>query len=291
MDHSWRWPARLILGIGLLIVLGGLAIGYGNLKLVLFGVPAPAAVTEIRQEGSMYAPVFRFRLPSGEWHDAKALGSGTPEFAVGDDVTVFYAPNDPNDFVADTFEQIWLSAIIVTGFGCFWLIFGLVAWGLSRSIDLAVLGERAFGTIAAVAAVLGIVTTWNAWTRYGSGSRTQGKITEIRESRYMDQEEVRRGGREWRRDVERSSYAPIVRFTTGDGREIEFFGRGGSGTDYSEGDVVTVVYDPARPIDAHIVSFIDLWLPAAVCWGVAVLFGGCVWLSRRMRLCHGPELA
>jgi hypothetical protein len=284
MNHSWRWPARLILGIGALIVLGGLAIGYGNLKLVLYGERAPGEVTEIRQEGSMYVPVFRFRLPGGDWHEAKALGSGAPEFAVGDAVTILYAPTDPDNFVADTFEQLWLSALIVTGFGCFWLMFGLVAWGLSRGIDLPVLGERAFATIALAAAVLGVLAVWNASALYASGARAEGKVVEIRASRYMDQEEVVRGNREWRRDVERTSYAPIVRFTTSEGREIEFFGRGGSGTDYREGDVVTVVYDPVRPINAHIVSFIDLWLPAAVCWTVFVLFGGCVLLSRRMRL-------
>ena len=60
--------------------------------------------------------------------------------------------------------------------------------------------------------------------------------------------------------------------------------RGGSGTSYRAGDLVTVAYDPARPIGARIVSFIDLWLPAVVAWGVVVLFGGCVWLSRRLRL-------
>jgi hypothetical protein len=48
--------------------------------------------------------------------------------------------------------------------------------------------------------------------------------------------------------------------------------------------VVIVAYDPARPINAHIVSFVDLWLPAVAAWGVAILFGGCVWLSRRFRL-------
>src|SRR6185436_12592617 len=106
------------------------ALGYGNLKLVLYGERAPGVVTEIRQEGSMYAPVFRFRLPSGEWREVKALGSGAPEFAVGDEVTVLYAAANPDTFVADTFEQLWLSALIVTGFGCFWLMFGLVAWGL-----------------------------------------------------------------------------------------------------------------------------------------------------------------
>jgi len=284
VDRSSRWIAWLVLGIGGLIAAGGLALGYGSLKLVLYGERAPGVVTEIRREGNMYAPVIRFRLPSGEVHEAKALGSGAPEFAVDDDVTVLYAPADPDDFVIDAFEQLWLSAIIVTGFGCFWLMFGAVAWALSRNVDLAVVGERAFMTIAGVAAVLGVLAVWNATALYRSGLRAEGQVTEIRTSRYTDQEEVvLRGGREWRRDVERTSYAPVVRFTTAEGRQIEFFGRGGSGTSYQEGDVVVVAYDPARPINAHIVSFIDLWLPAAVAWGVAILFGGCVWLSRRLR--------
>jgi hypothetical protein len=174
---------------------------------------------------------------------------------------------------------------MVSGFGGFWLMFGAVAWALSRGADLPVLGERAFATIAVVAAILGALATWNATALYRTGLRIEGKVTEIRASRYTDQEEVvLRGAREWRRDVERTTYAPIVRFTTAEGREIEFFGRGGSGTSYREGDIVTVAYDPAKPIDAHIVSFVDLWLPAAVAWGVAILFGGSVWLSRRVRL-------
>jgi hypothetical protein len=290
VDGSWRRIAWLILGIGGLIVAGGLALGYGSLKLVLYGERAAGVVTELRREGSMYAPVVRFRLPYGEVREVKALGSGAPEFAVDDQVTVLYSPTDPDDFVIDAFEQLWLSAMIVTGFGCFWLLFGTVAWALSRNADLTLVGERAFTTIAAVAAVLGMLATWNATALYRSGLRAEGEVVEIRASRYTDQEEVVRGGREWRRDVERTSYAPVVRFRTAGGREIEFFGRGGSGTSYSEGDVVTVSYDPERPINARIVSFMDLWLPAVVAWGVVVLFGGCVWISRhfRMRAGSGP---
>ena len=46
---------------------------------------------------------------------------------------------------------------------------------------------------------------------------------------------------------------------------------------------MTVIYDPANPIRARIISFLDLWLPAAAAFGVAILFGGCVWLSRWSR--------
>ena len=80
-----------------------------------------------------------------------------------------------------------------------------------------------------------------------------------------------------------------MHFKTAEGREIEFFGRGGSGTSYSKGDRVTVIYDPANPSRARILSFIDLWTPAAVSWAVVLLFGGSVLLSRRFRL-RAPRL-
>lgn len=66
IDRSWRKPAWLILGIGGLIVLGGLALGWGSLRHALYGERVDGEVIEIRREGSMYAPVVRFRLPSGD---------------------------------------------------------------------------------------------------------------------------------------------------------------------------------------------------------------------------------
>lgn len=284
IDRSWRKPAWLILGIGGLIVLGGLALGWGSLRHVLYGERADGEVIEIRREGSMYAPVVRFRLPGGDTREETDLGTGAPDFAVGDRVTILYAPQDPTDFRIDTFERLWLSAILVTGFGCFWLLFGLIAWALSRNADLTLVGERAFAAIAVAAAVIGGIVFSGALDLYGSGTRTTGTIAEIRESRTTVHEDVRLpDGREVSRDVERISYAPIVRFDASDGRVIEFHGRGGSGTDYSAGDQVTVIYDPANPIRARIVSFIDLWLPSAVCLAITVLFGGVVVLSRQVR--------
>ena len=283
-DSSWRKIAWLILGIGGLIVAGGAALGWGSLRLVLYGERADGEVIEIRREGSMYAPVVRFRLPGGDVQEVTDLGTGAPDFAVGDRVMVLYAPRDPTDFRIDTFERLWLSAIIVTGFGSFWLMFGLIAWALSRNADLTLVGEHAFAAIAIAAAAIGVVVLSGALDLYGSGTRTTGTIAEIRQSRTVSREDVRLpDGREVSRDVERTSYAPIVRFTTSDGRPIEFHGRGGSGTDYAAGDRVTVIYDPANPMRARIVSFVDLWLPSAVCLGVTVLFGGVVILSRRLR--------
>ena len=284
LDRSWRRISWVILGIGGLILAGGLALGWDSLRHVLHAERADGEVIEIRREGDMYAPVLRFRLANGQMQEVKDLGSGAPDFAVGDRVTVLYMPDDREDFRIDTFDRLCFSSIFVTAFASFWLMFGAIAWALSRDVDLFIIGERAFAVIAGGALVLGIAALWNAAELYGGGTRTEGTVLEVRETRRTEQEEVTRpDGSEYRRNVERVSYAPVVRFITGDGREIEFHGRGGSDRGVAQGDRVTVVYDPANPIRARIVSFIDLWLPAAVAFGVAFLFGGSVWLSRWSR--------
>jgi hypothetical protein len=284
VDRSWRWIAWLILGIGTLILAGGLALGWGSLRHVLYAERADGEVIEIRRDGDMYAPVVRFRLPSGATQEVTDLGSGAPDFAVGDRITILYMPQDPGDFRIDTFDRLWFSALFVTLFACFWLLFGAMAWALSRGVDLFVIGERAFGTIALAAAVLGFFAVCNAIGLYTGGLRAEGSVLEIRETRRTEHEEMRRrDGTEMRRDVEWSSYAPVVRFTTQEGREIEFHGRGGSGTSFAEGDRVTVIYDPANPSRVRIASFLDLWVPSAVCFVVTFLFGGAVLLSRWVR--------
>ncbi len=284
MDMGWRQIAWAIFGIGGLIVAGGILLGLGNLRHVLYGDRADGVVVDIVREGSMYSPVVRFRLPGGELQEITDLGSGSPDFSKGDLVTVLYMPEDPENIRLDTFERLWMVPIIAIGFGCFWLMFGAVAWGLSRNGDLSIIGEHAFTAISITALLIGVFALWSATDLYAGGGRAQGTVVEIRRSSSIVTEEVTLAtGREVRRDVEQVSFAPVVRFTTQEGREVEFHGRGGSGTSFSAGDVVTVVYDRTNPSRARIVSFLDLWLPAVVAFAVAFLFGGAVSLSRRMR--------
>jgi hypothetical protein len=284
-DRDWRWIAWLILGIGGLILAGGLALGLGSLRHVLYGERADGEVIEMRRDGDMYAPVVRFRLPGGGTQEVVDLASGAPDFTVGDKVSILYMPQDSRDFRIDTFDRLWFSAIFVTVFGGFWMLFGIVAWALSRGIDLAVVGEQAFTVIAVAAGLIGVFVLWSAADLYTGGVRTEGVVLENRESRRTESETVRLGdGREVDRTVERVSFAPVVRFTTREGgREIEFHGRGGSDRAFAQGERVTVIYDPANPIRARIVSFVDIWLPSAAAFAVALVFGGAVWLSRRVR--------
>lgn len=285
VDRDWRWISWAVLGIGGLILAGGLALGLGSLRHVLYGERAEGEVVEILREGDMYAPVVHFRPSGGEVQEVKDLASGAPDFAVGDKVTILYMPQDSRDFRIDTFDRLWFSAIFVTVFGAFWLLFGTVAWALSRGIDLAVVGEAAFAVIASGACLIGAFVLMSAADLYTGGVRAEGIVLENRESRRSETESVRRAdGSEVDRTVERVSFAPVVRFRTReDGREIEFHGRGGSERAFANGDRVTVIYDPANPIRARIVSFVDIWLPSAVAFAVAAIFGGAVWLSRRVR--------
>ena len=284
-DNNWRWIAGLILGIAGLILVGGLALGLGSLRHVVHGERANGEGIEMRRDGDMYAPVIRFDLPGGEVQTVKDLGSGAPDFAVGDKVTILYMPQDPRDFRIDTFDRLWFPALFVTIFGAFWMLFGIVAWALSRGIDLAVMGETAFAVIAGGAGLIGVFVLWSAADLYTGGVRTDGVVLENRESRHAGSETVRRAdGQEVERTVERVSFAPVVRFTTREGgREIEFHGRGGSDRAFAQGERMTVIYDPANPIRARIVSFVDIWLPSAAAFAVAFVFGGAVWLSRRLR--------
>lgn len=284
IDASWRWIAWTILGIGGLITAGGVLMGLGNLRHVLYGERAEGVVTGIVREGDMYLPVVRFRLPQGEAVEVQDLGAGAPDFSAGDTVTVLYFPERPRDFRLETFDRLWLVPIILTGFGGFWLMFGAVAWALSRNADLALVGERAFSVISLSALLIGVFVLWSAVDLYAGGGRARGTVTEIRESRSIVAEEVTTpAGREVRRDVERISFVPIVRFTTPEGHEIEFHGSGGSSASFTAGEGVNVVYDRSQPGRARIVSFVDLWLPAAVAFAVALIFGAAVRLSRWSR--------
>ncbi|MBM3647857.1 MAG: DUF3592 domain-containing protein, partial [Alphaproteobacteria bacterium] len=148
VDRTWQRISWLILGIGGLLLLGGLALGWGSLRHVLHADRADGEVIELRPEGDMHAPVVRFRLANGEVREGKDLGSGAPEYAIGDRVTVLYMPEDPDDFRIDSFARLWFGPIALALFAGFWLIFGGIAWGLAYGVDLAVLGENAFAAIA-----------------------------------------------------------------------------------------------------------------------------------------------
>ena len=84
-----------------------------------------------------------------------------------------------------------------------------MAWALWRGVDLFVIGEWGFGTIAVAAMVLGIFAVGSAVDLYTSGLRAEGTVLEIRQTLRTETEEVTRpDGSERRRDVEQTPTHP-----------------------------------------------------------------------------------
>lgn len=71
MDRSWRWTSWLLLATGGLIVAGGLALGYGSLKLVLYGEHAPGIAKQIVRNGDVYEPVSLHATAAGSQRSTK----------------------------------------------------------------------------------------------------------------------------------------------------------------------------------------------------------------------------
>jgi Protein of unknown function (DUF3592) len=65
---------------------------------------------------------------------------------------------------------------------------------------------------------------------------------------------------------------PVVRFTTADGRTVQFLSSSGSSSPPEVGDSVDVLYDPDDPRDAQLSGFFDLWLFPLVFGGLGIAF-------------------
>jgi Protein of unknown function (DUF3592) len=69
-------------------------------------------------------------------------------------------------------------------------------------------------------------------------------------------------------------HAPRVRFSTADGRQIEYLSRvANHPSPYHEGQQVEIRYRPADPTEARIYSFVDLWLAPVIVGGIGGIFG------------------
>ena len=83
-------------------------------------------------------------------------------------------------------------------------------------------------------------------------------------------------------------YAPRVRFSTTDGRQVVFVsGKASKPPSYNEGDPVNVRYRSNNPTDARIDTVTGIWLGAIITGGLALFFaafsGIWVWLAIRFR--------
>jgi hypothetical protein len=127
---------------------------------------------------------------------------------------------------------------------------------------------RGFFAIGVVALVVGVVTLVRTVQFVQRAEHATGTVIDL--SRETDSEGS-------------VTFYPVVRFTTGVGKTIEFKSSSGSSPpSHSEGDTVDVLYDPDDPNDARLSGLFDLWLLPAVALALGVAFlGVTAFVSRR----------
>jgi hypothetical protein len=70
------------------------------------------------------------------------------------------------------------------------------------------------------------------------------------------------------------TYYPVVRYTTQDGKEIEFTSSSGSNpASYEEGEKVNVMYNPKNPQEVSLPDFFSQWGAALIVGFIGAVFG------------------
>lgn len=78
------------------------------------------------------------------------------------------------------------------------------------------------------------------------------------------------------------TYAPILAFTTADGREVRARPGHSSSTRPASGEIWPIRYDPANPQRIRTLGFIETWLTASVMAAIGVLWLAGTWLAWRV---------
>ena len=116
-----------------------------------------------------------------------------------------------------------------------------------------------FAVVGFATLIAGGVLVKSTWALLATGERAEGRVIEL----------------EYRRSDDGGSYYPVVRFRSAGGEEITF--RSSFGTSppaFSEGEAVTVLYDPRNPYAGKIDSFSQLWLGPLILGLLGGVFGG-----------------
>ncbi len=111
----------------------------------------------------------------------------------------------------------------------------------------------------------------------GVGLGVAGLVSRSRTQRFVDsalQAQAEVTGLQQRRGNKNTLlYHPVLRFTTQQGSQHEVVSPVGSNpAPYKPGDTVTVLYNPARPEEVRIHTFLQVWLFPLVLGGLGVIF-------------------
>ncbi len=133
-----------------------------------------------------------------------------------------------------------------------------------------------FSGVAALMLLVTAISSWNNIRKIDQEESASGRVVDMVVRREYVNEQDR---------IVRDYYFPVVEFVSGDGRQHSVQMTEGSSTpSYETGDEVTVLYDPAHPLDARIKSLGSsalMWVLPAITGVIGVGFLGAVLAVRK----------
>ncbi|MCU0355878.1 MAG: DUF3592 domain-containing protein [Cytophagales bacterium] len=127
-------------GIGIALLIGAaFAYNYSK-KFIATAQKAQAVVTDLRYNrsskgGGTYYPTVQFTANDGKTYTAYSnSGSNPSAYEVGENVEIYYNPDNPMDILLPDFFSLWGVPLILGGIGLvFTLIGGAIVFGKSGS--------------------------------------------------------------------------------------------------------------------------------------------------------------
>ena len=113
-------------GTGILLLLIALLIYSYQYDFMSKSDRTEAVVTELKSYGNGYVAVFGY--DAGNEHYLKESGtvSTSPEFDIGEKISIWVSRKDPYDIMVDSFMNRWFSILIVGTIGMFFFFFGML---------------------------------------------------------------------------------------------------------------------------------------------------------------------
>lgn len=131
----------------ILVVFGGSGVLLGGIAVVLYfrtrrfiegASRVPAVVVaheEERAKGpndrwtNFYYPIIEFRdLKGVQRRITSSIGSSAKPYRDGAAVTVLYDPADPEKIKMESFRELWLMPLVLSGMGVIFIIASLAGW-------------------------------------------------------------------------------------------------------------------------------------------------------------------
>lgn len=114
-----------LLVIGIILAIADVYLIKKNLDFLETAERTQGRISKIRQHS--YSPTIEYRAGGKTYiYEKDHWYGGTPDYKIGDGITMLYPKSNPSDATIYSFTDIWLTVTIVSAFAFLLILFGLI---------------------------------------------------------------------------------------------------------------------------------------------------------------------